>query len=213
MGMRIPKSFNDLTIEQFQECYFVLGSKPTLDSWIMVISILSGKSKDKVESLPIKELKKEINKLQFLLNPNLNEKVNKFIAVKGRPFKAVLNANEMQTNQVADLKGLMHKEGQSVNDTIVENAHKLLACIYLPLTFSGFRYIPSKHKEVSQYFRKAKMGDVYGTLFFYSNLYKNLIESINTFGKKHMEIVNSHMKEIEDWQTRKENLESDGDGK
>lgn len=211
--MRLPKSFNDLTIEQFQECYFVLGSKPTLDSWIMVISILSGKSKDTIESLPIKELKKEINKLQFLLSPNLNEKVNKFISIKGRPFKAVFFASDMQTNQVADLKGLMHKEGQSVNDTIVENAHKLLACIYLPLTLRGFKYVPSKHKEVSQYFRKAKMGDVYGTLFFYSNLYRNLIEAINTFGKSHMEIVNSHMKELEEWQTRKESLEQGGVGK
>lgn len=211
--MRLPKSWNDITIEQFQECYFLLGKNPTIDTWIMVLSTLSGKTFEQIESLPIKKVKESINKLQFLLNPTLNEKVNKFISIKGRPFKAIFQASDMQTNQVADLKGLMNKEGQSVNDTIVENAHKLLACIYVPLTLRGFRYVPSKHKEVSQYFRKAKMGDVYGTLFFYSETYKNLIQCINTFGQAQMEIVNSHLKEIEEWQTRRESSGKDGAGK
>lgn len=211
--MRLPKSFNDITIEQFQECYFLLGKHPSIDTWIMVLSTLSGKKFDEIEAMPIKKVKEAINKLQFLLNPNLNEKVNKFITIKGRLFKAVFFASDMQTNQVADLKGLMNSEGQSVNDTIVENAHKLLACIYVPLTLKGFRYIPSKHKEVSQYFRKAKMGDVYGTLFFYSETYKNLIQAINTFGQTQMEIVTSHLKEIEEWQTRRESSGKDGVGK
>lgn len=211
--MKIPKNFNQITIEQFQECYFLLGKTPTIDTWVMVLSSLSGKSSDYIEQLTTKDLKKYIKQLDFLLNPELNEKVNKYVSIKGRVFKAILFADQMQTNQIADLKGLMVSEGQSVNDTIVENAHKLLACIYVPLTLTGFRYVPSKHKDLSNYFKKAKMGDVYGTLFFYSILFKNLIETTLTFGEKNLLIVKEHMKEVEEWQTQKVNLGSVGVGR
>ena len=210
--MRLPKNWNQITVEQFQECYFLLGKDPTIDGWVKVLSILSGKSKDYVEGLKVKDLKGYINKLQFLLSPNLNEKVNKYLSIKGRIFKAVYLASDMQTNQVADLKALMVADGQSVNDTVVENAHRLLACIYVPLTLKGFKYVPSKHKEVSDYFRKAKMGDVYGTLFFYSEVYRNLMEATNTFGEQQAEILKTHLKEVEEWM-QKQNLESVGAGK
>lgn len=213
MGLKLPKDWNDITVEQFQECYFLLGKNPTIDTWVMVLSTLSGKSGKEIESLSITELKKYIKKLDFLVNPSLNEKVNKFVTIKGKLFKAVYRASDMQTNQVADLKGLMASEGQSINDVVVENAHKLLACIYIPLTLKGFRYVPSKHKEVSNYFRKAKMGEVYGTLFFYSKTYKNLMEAINTYGEKNLEIVKEHMKELEEWQTQRKTSESVGAGK
>jgi hypothetical protein len=213
MGLKLPKDWNDVTVEQFQECYFLLGKTPTIDTWVMVLSTLSGKPGSEIEALSITDLKKYIKKLDFLINPNLNEKVNKFVSIKGKIFKAVYQASDMQTNQVADLKGLMNSEGQSINDTVVENAHKLLACIYVPLTLKGFRYLPSKHKEVSNSFRKAKMGEVYGTLFFYSKTYKALMEAINSYGEKNLEIVKEHMKEIEDWQTRRKILEKDGVGK
>jgi hypothetical protein len=83
----------------------------------------------------------------------------------------------------------------------------------VPLTLKGFKYTPSKHKEVSDYFRKAKMGEVYGTLFFYSKVYKALMEATNIYGQKNLEIVKNHMKELEDWQTQKKTLEKDGVGK
>lgn len=197
--MRLPKSWNQVSIEQFQECYFVLGKNPTIDSWVTVLSILSGKPIKYIEGLPIRDLKDYIKKLSFLLEPKMNEKVNKFVSIKGRVFKAVYDASQMQTNQVADLKGFMTGEG-SINDVVVENAHNLLACLYIPLTLKGFRYVPSKHKEVASYFRKVKMGDVYGTLFFYSKVYEELMKTTQDFGEKNLKIVKDHMKELEDWQ-------------
>ena len=211
--MRLPKNWNQITVEQFQECYFLLGKTPTIDTWVMVLATLSGKSADYIERLEIRELKKAIKQLDFLLTPNLNEKVNKYVSFTGRVYKAVLFADQMQTNQVADLKGLMVSNGQSVNDTIVENCHKLLACIYVPLTLTGFKYLPNKHKALSERFKKAKMGDVYGAVFFFFILYKNLIETTLTFGEKNLQEIQNHMKEVEEWQTQRGSLEVDGDGK
>ena len=211
--MRLPKNWNQITVEQFQECYFLLGKTPTIDTWVMVLATLSGKSADYIERLEIRELKKAIKQLDFLLTPNLNEKVNKYVSFTGRVYKAVLFADQMQTNQVADLKGLMVSNGQSVNDTIVENCHKLLACIYVPLTLTGFKYLPNKHKGMRGGLETEKMGDVYGAVFFYSILYNNLIETTRTFGEKNLQEIQNHMKEVEEWQTQRGSLEVDGDGK
>lgn len=211
--MKLPKSFNEITISQFQECYFLLKKNHDLNAWISVLSTLSGKPHKYIEDLPGNQLRAYIKSLQFLLNPELNEKVNKYVTIRGKVFKANLFASEMKTNQVADLKALVVNPGQSVEDTIVENAHRLLACIYTPLTLTGWGYNPSKQKKVSQYFLKAKMGEVYGTLFFYSKTYKNLMDSINEYGEKAMKEVKEHLKEIEEWQTQNQTLENVGAGK
>lgn len=203
--MRLPKSWNDITVEQFQECYFILGKNPKIDDWVLALSVLSGKGVKQIEDLSIKKLKDEINKLQFLLSPALNEKVNKILYTKGRCFKAVLDLSQMQTNQVADLKGFMTGE-KPTQDLIVENFHRLLACIYLPLTFKGFKYVPSQHVKTSEYMKKVKIGDVYGTLFFYSDVYKALTKTTQDFGEKQVGILKEHMEEIQKWTTTKDGV-------
>lgn len=208
--MRLPKNWSQITVEQFQECYFLLGKTPTIDTWLMVLSTLSGETQKHLESIPVRELKTYISKLDFILTPNENNKINKYISFGGRPFKACLDAGQMQTNQVADLKAFMVGDGQPVNDTIVENAHKLLACIYVPLTTTGFKYVPGKHKETAEKFKKAKMGDVYGVVFFYSVVYKNLMETTKAFGKENLEIVLEHQKKLEEWS---KTLRLDGAGR
>lgn len=210
--MRLPQNWNDITIEQFQECYFLLGKNPTIETWVMVLSTLSGKTYAQVEALSIKHLKELINGLQFLLQPNLNEKVNKFVAFRGKPFKACLDASQMGMNQINDLKEFMKPNGQPVEDTIVENAHKLLACIYVPLTLKGWRYVPSKHKAHAEKFKQAKMGDIYGTLFFYSGIYKTLIQTTDTYLKEQTQILKEHLEEVNEW-AQKQTLQKDGVGK
>lgn len=210
--MRLPQNWNDITIEQFQECYFLLGKNPTIETWVMVLSTLSGRTYQQIESLSIQHLKELISKLQFLLQPNINEKVNKFVAFRGKPFKACLDASQMGMNQVNDLKEFMKPNGQPVEDTIVENAHKLLACIYVPLTLKGWRYVPSKHKDHAEKFKKAKMGDIYGTLFFYSGIYKTLMQTTDTFLKEQTAILKEHLEEVNEW-GQKQTLQKDGGGK
>jgi len=211
--MSLPKSWNEVTIKQFQELYFLLGKKPTIDTWILVLSSLTKKHQSYYYSLPIKELTKQINSLRYLTNPEVNTKINKYLTNKGKVYKAVLFASDMKMNQVADLKGLMHKEGQTVNDTIVENLHKLLACIYVPLTWKGFTYTPSKHKEVSEQMLNLKVGDVYGAVFFYSKTYKALMKAIEDYGQENLKVITNHLKEIEESQTQTKTLHKDGVGR
>lgn len=197
--MRLPKSWNDITIGQFQECYFLLKDR-NIESWVKVISVLSGLKYAEVENIPIKKLKRHIFSLQFLLNPNLNTKVKKYISVNKRIYKATYNASDLSAAQAADIKTFLKPEpGVSHMDTIVENANKVLASIYLPLTWTGFKYNGSKHAKISSDFCKVKMGDVYGTLFFYSVVYEKLMQTTLDYFEKNQKEKTELMQEVLQW--------------
>ena len=211
--MRLPRTWNDITISQFQECYFLLGDKPGTDEWIKVISVLTGKSFDYIESIPLRKLKGLILSLHFLRHPTLNEKVKKYIVLNGRIYKAVYFATELNTAQAIDLKTFLKPDGLDQTGTIVENAHKLLASIYLPLSWIGFKYNGSKHEKIANDFKSTKMGDVYGTLFFYSVVYRNWMLTLEASGRNANLILEPHMKEVIEWATKNKILETDGIGK
>jgi hypothetical protein len=132
--MRLPKSYNDITVSQFQQCYFLLGQSPNIEQWISVLSVLSGKPESVFLNMHRQKLKRCIYRLQFLLKPELNTKVKKYIYCGGRIYKAIYQASDLNGAQGIDLKNFQRPvDGQHYLDTIIENADKLLACIYLPL--------------------------------------------------------------------------------
>ena len=183
--MSLPKSYNDITISQFQECYFILGQNPEIEQWITVLSLLSGVPEDFYYNLPTQKLKRKIYRLQFLLNPELNTKVKKYIYLNGRIYKAIYKASDLTTAQGIDIKEFQKpEEDQSIQDRIVENADKLLATIYLPITWKGFKYDSSKHERSANDFKKAKMGQVYGTLFFTLSCSRTWWKLLRTLEKK-----------------------------
>lgn len=217
--MRLPKSFNDITVKQYQDVYFLIQEKPKddfqyLENWARVISILSNESYEKILELPGKELKIRIKQLNFILRPEvLQEKVKQYIAVKGKIYKAVTRAETLSTSQVFNIKGFQCLDKTlDINENTVVSMHELLATIYLPLTGKGFRYDSSKHRKVADNMLHAKMGDVYGTLFFYPILYEKLIYSMQESINEALPVLEEHFKEILESMPEK-NLERDGVGK
>ncbi len=198
--MKLPRSYNDITIEQYQEIYPLLKSRPSVEQWITVIAKLSGHSEDYYMDMPVRDLKRVIFKLQFLLSPELNTKVKRYALINGRIYKAVYKANELTTAQGIDLKEFQKPTpGQSVQDRVIENAHYMLASIYLPLSWKGFKYNSSKHQQASNDFKKARLGDVFGTLFFYSVVYEQLMIAIEASGKEALEVISPHMEKVLEW--------------
>lgn len=209
--MRLPTSFNDITISQFQECYFINKSDPELTGWARIISILSGTPIQEIEDLPLPEIKKLKQRLLFILDDKkLNGVFKKHILVNGRWYKAIHEAHKLSTAQGVDIKTFLKPEnGMTVNDSVVEKAHKLLASVYLPLTWKGFKYNGANHSKIAEDFRHAKMGDVYGTLFFYLINYQKLIEAMEPYGQEATKILEDHLKEVTLWA----NTVSTGDGR
>lgn len=216
--MRLPRSFNEITVKQYQDIYFLIQENPEDDflyaeNWARVISILSGEDYEKILCLPRVQFKNLIKRLDFILRPEvLQERVKQYISVKGWIYKTVTNGSQLSTSQVISIKGFqsLDKNLNEVENTVV-NMHNLLATIYLPLSFRGFKYNSSKHNKIAQRMLHAKMGDVYGTLFFYPILYDALIKATPAFTEDHLSVLTEHFQEIE--QTLGKNLKKDGAGK
>lgn len=218
--MRLPKSFNDITVGQYQDIYFLIQSKEGEDDiefltrWAQVIAILTKQDVQTISDLPGRELRHLIKCLDFVLRPEvLLDKPKQYIAVNGRICKAVLRADQLSMPQGVDIKTFLTPiEDLDQTETTVVNAHKLLASIFIPLSWRGFKYNSSKHAKLAKDFRHAKMGDVYGTLFFYSVLWESLIKSMEDYGKPHIQLIQNHMTEIQEW-SQESYSTSDGTGK
>lgn len=202
--MRLPKSYKDITVEQYQEIREVLQKdSESIDTWVRIVCILTNKQIEEIENLKADHLKWVFSQISWIRKPELKGRKRKYIFAGGRLYKACFYAQKLNTAQYVDLKSFL-KEGDAD-----KNLHKLLACVYLPLTWKGFDYSGEKHVETASRLRKVKMGRVYPTVFFYSKVWKNSIKAIQESGIKKAE--NLMLQSLE--AILSEISESNGDGK
>lgn len=195
------KSFNDITLGTFQECYFLLKNEADeLDAWVKVIALLTNKSVETIENYSGEKISKIIKSLEFLKQPNINTKPKKYIGLNGKLFKATLLITDLSTAQGIDIKTFLKPiDGLSQEDMAVKNAHLILASIYKPLTFKGFKYDPINLMANAEMLKKVKFGDISGTLFFYSNVWEKWMQIIDAYTKEADRILTSHMEEVIAW--------------
>jgi len=197
--MRIPTSYNQITLVKYQECYNLINSKDE-DKWIKILAILSNKSIEEIENLPADKLIKYSHSLKFLSNPDINTKPKKYIGIKGKLFKATLAITDLSTAQGIDIKTFLKPIGNKSQDELsIVNAHLILASIYKPLKWMRFKYDPINHSKNAELFKQVKMGDISGTLFFYSNVWERWMRVINAFTKEADTILTNHMEEVMEW--------------
>ena len=181
----IPFNFNSITVKQYQTLNEIFDSQDELiDKQINAIAYLTNKSTSEVEAMDLSMFKYYSGQLSFVKAPEINTKVNKYVWVKGKLFKGCLDLENLSTGQYIDLKEL-GKDGNHV-----KNLHKLLACIYSPMFF---KY---DHKKCSEIMLNAKMGDVYGLLFFYTNELERLNSYIRMCSEEALQTIQNHLKEV-----------------
>lgn len=154
----IPLSVGNLTIKQFQEFIQVAKSGKTTD----LITHFEGLTSEEIDNLPLKKLRNLNDRIGFLLSDysdmleGVNKyRVKKFLFVKGRLLKAVLNTGNLNTNQYTAIK-TFNFESQ-LDD--------ICSVCYTPL--KGFN--KDRVNELSEAFKDVKVKKIYGLVFFYSN--------------------------------------------
>jgi hypothetical protein len=226
--MRLPKSFNDITIGQFQECYFILKNLRELDAgpkdlvseveyrleflkaWCRVISILSGIEYSVVEQMPQDRIMVLKKRLEFILDDEkINNKVKQLIYLKGSVYKPCIEANKLSPAQGIDIKEFMRPQDKMTQkDMVVENCHKLLASMCLKYDWRklAFKYDHKNHAQIAEDFKTVKMGEVYGMLFFCSRVYQKLTEATLTYiSENHPQIkeLAEHLEQVKSWASEK----------
>lgn len=210
--MRIPKSFREVTVEQYQELLPIYkkivnesDAEKVIFGWVNIIAILADCQIDEVEALPIDKLDKITRSLDWLVNGHFPAARRKYMFFNGRLYKATLKAKDFNVARYVEIKTFLGRGG------VVPELHNLLASIYTPLTWKGWVNNSLSHKERSDKFKKAKVGKVYPTVFFYSKVWNNLIQDIQAYGIKKAE---KNLKIADDilMQTLREILDDIGGG-
>jgi len=171
-------NFCDLTIKQYIDLNEVDKSElEPLDKSITRISIVSGKSIDELEDMPINKLISMAGHSAYTIPETLS--FNN-IRIGLSTYKPVLDLTVMSPAQFIDFNTLS-KLGRPINE--------LLAIIYVSKI-----YDPAKHAWLSEQMLKRKVSEVLGAVFFYTRFWKRceriITQSLVSVTKDLTELVN-----------------------
>jgi len=191
----IPTNVNNLTIKEFIEYENIrTSSLENIDKIIQIASSFTDISVSEYENMSFNELEKVKSKVLLLINSKPNTRLKNTFWHDGTRYKACKDEKDFKTNQYTALK--------QYETDVINNLHKILALIYVkcPL-FSKYKFNSDNVDIIADViYNYGKVGDVYGTLFFYSNrsekLKADLLNSLEEVQKEiaiHMEEVNREL--------------------
>jgi len=185
--MRIPRNYDQVTIEEYQTIYSEL-QKEDID-WTFIICFFTKKSIDEVEAFDFKLRFYIIKQLSFLLKPiepknkskyfasgllksiRLTPRPKKFLKLGGKIFKASKGVLDINTGRLREIKTTV------ANAETIKVLHELCALTYEENTKKwfgfNFKYIKNNRFENSQLFLKAPVSVGYQSVFFCSEVLQN----------------------------------------
>ena len=166
-----------ISVWQYQQIYNVLNSKDKndtdLDINVRLVAIVNNLTEMQVDSLPLNEYAKLRKTITFL-----NEPIN------GKPVKFIRTSNSKRYRinyDVSKMPFARYIESKVFSEDLYGNLHKLAATMVIPQKKKlGFwvdlPYDASSHQEYANDMLEAKFVDVYHSLVFFYQLYRNWIE-------------------------------------
>ena len=166
-----------ISVWQYQQIYNVLNSKDKndtdLDINVRLVAIVNNMTEMQIDSLPLDEYAKMSKSIAFL-----NEPIN------GKPVKYIRTSNSKRYRinyDVSKMPFARYIESKVFSEDLYGNLHKLAATMVIPQKRKfGFwfdqPYDASRHLEYSNDMLEAKFIDVYHSLVFFYQVYRNWIE-------------------------------------
>jgi hypothetical protein len=202
----IARGWKDVKLYQLQELNSLPEFEDKIDMMVEYLSILLNIDPTEVENMPINDLMVEFSRWEFLKELPKEKKID-IIKIDGKRF-GVINFSEMTLAQMVDIEEYINGGGT------IQNLHKILSVIYLPIDkYNVFtkRYTLKPYEplpEVEEAFKLLDMSILYPTaLFFYrivqTYLKNSVLSLVQTKKQMMMEMIS---KEEELSQTQKQQL-------
>jgi len=123
--MKIPKTWSDLTIAQFQRLTSVQHGvfDFAVEQEIAVLSVLTELTTEQLESMPKIRLVEMARATDFIKHP-ISDKLNKRFKIGSRVFDVLLKAEEITAEQFIILNKYTEND-----DTTTDNLHYILAVL------------------------------------------------------------------------------------
>ena len=171
---------DNLTIGQFIRCKTISDFETDiLDKSIKMLAIVSDKTFDEIESMPINELTKALEQFNEIEKLTSETKVKMKFKVKGKRFECIWQTQKMGANQYIDATSFCKNEKDIVN-----NLHNILASICVERTWYGkkLKYNPENHKEIADLlYNHMKIKQAYPILLFFCKYFEELANNIQIY--------------------------------
>ena len=188
LKMKVPTSYKEITVSQFMKAYEIMHDEfdSEVDRMAALISYFIDKPFDEVMEMDIEDFKKLSIKLSFLRNDLPLFHVMDFIIVGKKIFTATKSLTQMKVNQMIDFQSIYKNH----NNNVYKCLDKLLPIIYVQK-----EYDPSKHEENVKLLSNAKVSEVSGLVFFYSDFWCNAEKTIQAYTESQLNEIAKRM----DW--------------
>lgn len=167
--------WNDITVWQYQNIVKALSDKSLdeIDKSFKLITLVYNMTDNQVDSLLQEDYKAKIKELEFL-NQLPEGKPVKIIKVNGKRYRPIYNITKMPFGRYVETKAF-------VGD-IYANLHKLGATMVMPQKRTWYgrwvddKYDAGMHEDYAEDILAANFTDVYFSLVFFYQVYRNWIE-------------------------------------
>jgi hypothetical protein len=165
-------TWNDINVFQFQQIVKAREEKESIERDSKLIAIINGWGEMQVDSLTVAEFNKEREKLRFL-DEDITGKAVNYITINKRRYKCIYDLRKINAAR--------YIESKTFSQDLIPNLHKIAASLVHPMkkTFFGWRldkYDAAKHEEYSQDMLEARFVDVYHSVVFFYQVYRNWME-------------------------------------
>lgn len=192
--MTIPKRYEYLTVQQFMDLESLKSKQLTpLDKAVARLSILSGKSIDEIERMDISQVYTTMLEATFLNSPIDSMPLKNSVYLGYKKFKPITVITDYTTAQHKDFNEFLKQN----NNNYIACLPNIIAICHKELTLYGYQYKPENHFNNVEIFKKAKLKDVMGAVFFYSNCFKSYNSIITTCLENSQNQLREFLKEIE----------------
>jgi hypothetical protein len=169
-----------MTILQFQELYFIAQGKDfDFDKSVKMAGVMSGKTPDEVDKMPMKRFNSLCAKIQKQF-----EVFNKDLKT-GKPIRyAVVKGRFYQFNYThKDINAGKYVEALTFGQDTVTNLHKIMATIATPMKLSGIKLVPTKrlHEDIAKDMESLNFMAAYQAAVFFYTLYNVSMQIIQPY--------------------------------
>jgi hypothetical protein len=179
--------WDKINVWQYQQIYSALNTKDKdatdLDLEVKLVGIVNNMTEMQIDSLSLTEYKKLSKTIAFLNEP-----------IEGTPKKhiRISNSKRYRINyDVSKMPFARYIESKVFSEDLYGNLHKLAATMVIPQKrkfgiWFDEKYDASKHEEYANDMLTARFVDVYHSLVFFYQVYRNWIEVSKGYLEKKM---------------------------
>jgi hypothetical protein len=189
--MKVPKSWDEISIGQYIELKPVLDEEfdNPITELIHLLAVLLKQPLQEVGKLNVGEYIGIRKDLSFLWETELPRQVVDKFEIKGKWFKVVTNARELNGGQYMSLVTKLKDVNSDPNATI-NMMHEILTSISVPLEKGKLRWKeieiePAYYQETSKlFYNHLPMSVAYPIALFFYNLSSSLMKVIQDYSNK-----------------------------